>query len=338
MNIKLIGHTPDEDLIFTQNNPWKKFYDEFIKNNFRVVTGNVKSNNFEYLVVNAHSPKSLKKAKNLKLDKSRLIMIYWEPSVTAPNLHSYKIRSQYGIVYTPSKLWTKNLTGEYFSWPQGKINRKVESFKVWNQRQNKAFIIASNKFSAVKGQNYTLRRSTNLLRDYDGQSMVDIYGSNWNRGFHYNLFQYLRQLNRTPLKNLDKKSWHNLARIQKNYYGAPSNKQIVGSRYKINLVIENSAEYVSEKLFEAHGTQNIVVYVGADLKSEGINPKIAIQCEGQISKLRKTLNELACLSPKQQYSIMCEQNKVAQKEAINRDSQVVLKNLAKSIISKINEK
>ena len=335
MKIKLIGHTPDQDLVVENNNPWQGFKKELLKNNFEIVSGDLEENLFDALIVNSHSPKALKRASQLNIKKENIFLIYWEPSVTNPKIHMDKVRKLYGNIYTPSTEWKKRLGGEYFFWPQGKIVGNLQSLDTWKKRKNKVVMILANKHSASKGQNYSLRRTTDQIKDNFGNYLVDLYGQNWNRGMRFDLIKYFAQLIRTPIKQIDIFSGFSLGKKQKNYYGYTKEKNKISSKYKINLIIENSAEYVSEKLFEAHMSQNIVVYVGASLESESINDKIAIQCESNINELSKLINHLLSLPDKDQYKIMKLQWQIAKIESRKRFNELVLRNLANSILKKI---
>lgn len=333
MKVKVIGHLPEKDLVVGEKNPWLNFFNEFKEMKYEVVSGDLINSKIDLLIVNSHSPKTLKKAKKLGINKKNIIMIYWEPFVSYPKIHSARIRSKYGSVYTPSKLWSLKLDGEYFFWPQAPILKRNQKFVDWKKRKNKSTMILSNKFSAAKGQNYTLRRNTDLLKDLRGNYLVDLFGQQWNLGFIYDLRHFVGQLLQTPINKIDLHSWKQIGKKQKNYLGPTFNKHITGSEYRIVLVIENCNEYISEKLFEAHLSQAIVVYIGADLKSEGINPEIAIQCEPKIESIQKLIEHLINLKSEEQYDIMKKQHLIAHQESLVRNHNLVLSNLGKAIVA-----
>ena len=196
-------------------------------------------------------------------------------------------------------------------------------------------MILANKFSASRGQNYTLRRNTDLIKDRSGNYLVDLFGGNWNKGKIYDFRHFFGQFIRTPKKSLDLLSWTSLGKKQLNFLGHAPLKTKTASKYRINLVIENSSEYVSEKLFEAHLSQNIVIYVGANLKFEGINHNLAIQCEPNVDELTSHINYLVNLPVENQYKIMKKQWQIAKNESKKRFNELVLRNLANSIVKNI---
>jgi len=335
MKIKLIGHTPDQDMKVERDNPWQTFIEELTDNGFEIVYGEVENNYFDILIVNSHSPRSLKRASELNVKKSNIFMIYWEPSVSYPKIHSEKVRNLYGNAYTPSRVWKNKLNGHYFFWPQVKIDGELQTLNKWSKRKNKSVMILANKFSASRGQNYTLRRNTDLIKDKSGNYLVDLFGGNWNKGKIYDFRHFFGQFIRTPKKSLDLLSWTSLGKKQLNFLGHAPLKTKTASKYRINLVIENSSEYVSEKLFEAHVSQNIVIYVGANLKFEGINHNLAIQCEPNVDELTSQINYLVNLPVENQYKIMKRQWQIAKNESKKRFNELVLRNLANSIVKNI---
>ena len=337
MKVRIIGHIPDEDFLTTNSKPWSLFF-RTLKKRHEIVTSKNRNLKYDCLIVNSHSPKALKLAQQLCIPKSKILMIYWEPSVSYPKLHSKKIRNQYGRVYTPSKYWSKQMGGTYFNWPQVLLKDKYVNFKNWQSRKNKAVMILANKFSAVRGQNYSLRRKTWKIKDSDGNFAVDLYGASWNKGVYYDFLQFFGALRRTRFSDLDFSSWMYLGKMQKNYLGPKKNKKVAAEKYRINLVIENSSEYVSEKLFEAHLSQNIVIYVGANLASEGINPGIAIEVPPKISAIRDAIMQIQSLPPKEQFKLMKQQQFIARKESKTRFNELVLANLARTISKDLSKK
>ena len=98
-----------------------------------------------------------------------------------------------------------------------------------------------------------------------------------------------------------------------------------------------SAEYVSEKLFEAHLSQNIVIYVGANLAKEGINPGIAIEVSPKIRAIKDAIRQIQYLHPKDQYKLMKKQQAIARRESKKRFNEKVLANLAKTISKDLSQ-
>jgi hypothetical protein len=77
-----------------------------------------------------------------------------------------------------------------------------------------------------------------------------------------------------------------------NYYGPTENKIETMGHYKYSLVIENSHEYVSEKLIDAILAKTVPLYIGANLEKLNIPPNIAYTCEAQIDSVAEAMERL----------------------------------------------
>jgi hypothetical protein len=122
-----------------------------------------------------------------------------------------------------------------------------------------------------------------------------------------------------------------------NYLGPITDKSSTQSEYKISLVVENSADYISEKIFDALSSQNIVVYVGAEISKFGLNQNMVVQVEENAELVCEILASLLTLPPKVQYKKMCEQQLEYHKIKANWNNKNVLKKLANSINTELTK-
>ena len=100
---------------------------------------------------------------------------------------------------------------------------------------------------------------------------------------------------------LKKYAWQvNLLRIKgikyyfrhyNNYLGEVLDKRSVLSMYKYCLVIENSSDYLSEKLFDALLSGCIPIYVGPDLANFEIPGNLFLQAEPNLNDIKFKINE-----------------------------------------------
>ena len=73
------------------------------------------------------------------------------------------------------------------------------------------------------------------------------------------------------------------------------------------LIIENSKNYISEKLFESLDCQCIVLYVGANLNKK-LHKDIAIQSNADLFSISEKLAQMLNLSNREQLLLMKKQH------------------------------
>jgi hypothetical protein len=69
--------------------------------------------------------------------------------------------------------------------------------------------------------------------------------------------------------------------------GPVADKLQTASNYKFALVIENSGDYMSEKLFDALFSGCLPIYVGAPVETYGIPKNLVIQAGPSIGEIRQ---------------------------------------------------
>jgi hypothetical protein len=119
------------------------------------------------------------------------------------------------------------------------------------------------------------------------------------------------------------------------YQGESKSKFTTLESYKISIVIENHNSYISEKIFDSLNSGCITIYVGPNLVDYGLNKNIAIQSDADSILL--SLGKIMGLNNKKLLEIHKMQSYYMKKVAKNWNSEIVLKNLAKSIRSEIEK-
>jgi hypothetical protein len=145
-----------------------------------------------------------------------------------------------------------------------------------------AVMVASNHLSFVKGELYSLRRicAHRLVE-------LQVFGRGWNHNSKnrikivlINFKDLVTYRKKVSIKSL--KFWF---KKYKKSVDAPSDKLSIISQFKICLVIENSQEFLSEKLFDSFFAQCIPVYVGPDVNKFGIPESLVVQCKPNLSSV-----------------------------------------------------
>ncbi len=149
------------------------------------------------------------------------------------------------------------------------------------ERLNSAVMVASNKFSFIGGEHYSLRRiCAARLAD------LDVYGREWNMGIQRKFLRLAFELVIALTSGLkwrfrQKGLFSKPARMM----GAIQDKLGTMARYKVALVIENSNEFISEKLFDAFLAGCIPVFVGPKLQQWDIPSELTYIAEPNIESI-----------------------------------------------------
>lgn len=272
------------DFHFFDGSPWLEFKKEMNSQGFEIV---LLDENPEFVVVLNHKrwPKCFKN----RLVKKHVLVVF-EPEVVSPINYAKKIRSKYSYVYLPSPMWKVSDNERIFNWPQTSILSVGNSISRVN-RQNRFVMILGNHFSVAKSELYSLRREIAVQK----KVLLDVYGPNWSTSIFVNYLRTFNSLKRFfaagnfSLKT-PSKIWFRREMI--NYCGVTENKFETYQNYRFALVIENSPDYVSEKLIDAIIAGTIPVYVGPRLFDFGFPSNIALEVEGNCNAIVKGMNLL----------------------------------------------
>lgn len=230
----------------------------------------------EAFVAIGHQPQRVTGLQMSRVARGRRILVVMEPRVTTPGLYTRGTLATYGKIFAGSPLWAEELRSEAFIWPQNVDLNPLETHNDFD-----ATMIYSNKRSAVRGSMYGLRRD--VIREGQMQGMaIAVAGPGWSAPPSDNLRAGLRAVSKSLLAGappnlreaLSKAVWK-----PDHALGIAAVKSDVLQRARCSIVIENSADYVSEKLFDVirHGVA--AIYVGPRLDTFGIPEDVAITAE-----------------------------------------------------------
>jgi hypothetical protein len=119
----------------------------------------------------------------------------------------------------------------------------------------------------------------------------------------------------------------------RNFRGLSEDKFKTMENYSISVVIENSADYVSEKLFDSISSGAITIYVGPDLEKYGISGDSAIQTEASAEEVIKVVRNLQSKTINDQREIARKQYNSLLNTADDWECNFVLTKLAHDINS-----
>lgn len=221
--------------------------------------------------------------------KSNSLLIRTEPSIVLPQNFRKSTSHLFGETLTlggdPSG------GADSLPWPQV-WPEEEQSPKEGTPRLDKIVSINGNKLSLISGELYSLRRRCL-------QKLPDLvfFGKDWDLRFPNRLETALKSffftlISLKPPKLSALGSW--FSRYPK-WGGAVADKRKVMSDYKYALVIENSQEYMSEKLFDAFFAGCIPIYVGPLVSKYGIPKELVIQADPDLESIRSAIESARSL-------------------------------------------
>lgn len=213
--------------------------------------------------------------------KSKSVLLRFEPRAVFPSQYRSSTENLYGHIIT---FGDNSSSGDKrFPWPyyfnenpldpekwaperEDEISRIVSNFDCrlenWKGRNILVSLIASNKVSPVRNNNYALRRKLALEIP---ESSLQVFGYLWDSSIHEKIRHRLEVL-RFSLRN---RAAPNVIEIYGNLFRRyPASKGPIDDKHKIirdskfSLVIENDSNYVSEKLIDALLGGSIPIYIG----------------------------------------------------------------------------
>lgn len=239
--------------------------------------------NPDVLVCVDYSRSVLSSVRSAKERGIKTVLISCEPSVVIPQNSKRRITRLFDKVVLVGRPGSHVL-----KWPQ--------SWRTLNEnsdRLGKAILVNSDKWSFISGQLYWLRAA--LWRSV---KYLDVAGNGWNKSFGvrlgHRLFELLRTLCNLCVPNFDG-GFYCLSKPE-NFVGTPEDKIALMANYRVALVIENSLEYLSEKLFDAWFAGCIPVYVGAPVEHFGLPPNLVLQSEARPKSVRHAMDQALSMS------------------------------------------
>ena len=334
MRIRVTGHSGEDCFPFGTGGPWKKFVDVLLEGGHEICEMDL-NQPADALIANSHSRKFIEYCEQHNIPKERRILVLWEPYVVETTRYKEDVLENYGHVFAPSIIWAKTINATSFKWPQDAVEPTPKVFELWSARENSCVMLQGNKFSARKGELYSLRRKVlRNVRTHD----LSLYGTNWNRGFGFDWWHWSRSALNSRVKDLKLGSGFGIGRKYKNYIGPVEDKQETLRKFKISVVIENSPDFVSEKLFDSVRAGCVTIYVGPSLREFGIPATAAIEMMPNAKQIAAAIRALQAQPEFALEEIAKNQNKSLQVISPEWENNVVLQKLAQEMIVRFSIK
>jgi len=215
--------------------------------------------------------------KDSQFPKEKSLLIRVEPRPILPDNFDSEFVNSFKFLFDLGRTGTQSTA--CFPWPQ-----KWRQLDTSLKRIDSAVIIAGNKLSLIRGELYSLRREAlHQIQD------IHLYGTEWDISL-YRKLRILASEIRKILRMREKTSHRALKywfRKAPNWKGAIENKHKYLARYRYSVVIENSQEFLTEKLFDAFFSGTIPIYVGPDISRFKIPEDLVIQVSPTLDAIRK---------------------------------------------------
>ncbi|MFC5503408.1 hypothetical protein ACFPJ4_14260 [Lysinimonas soli] len=212
-----------------------------------------------------------------RVPRHRRQLIVFEPRVVLPDNYWVSVRAQYGdVLSVGAESATPGMV--IIPWPQH--DWRAHPTPAGEHVAGTSVLVNSNKISMISGSLYGLRRD--VIRAFDRDDLpLTLAGSNWSRRGARVQIENARALAYAIVKRerIDPGEWSSRLPLggSVNNVGIVADKQAVLAEHEFAVVIENSANYVSEKLFDAVMAGCVPLYVGPPLQHMGIPDDVAIQ-------------------------------------------------------------
>jgi len=205
---------------------------------------------------------------NGKLRRLRRFAINTEPTIVLPHLNWRIWRRLFTQIF-----WLGHVSRAEGFYPRP--YQFPDEFRIPDveAREPSVVFVNANKMSMTSGELYTLRRQV-----LSANPNIHVYGPGWSDPRSVRALRVVKEsliALQTParFKLRVSKLWLRPSR----YHGVANDKIRATARYKVALVIENSFELVTEKIFDAWLAGCIPVYVGPNLTELGLPEHLLLQ-------------------------------------------------------------
>ena len=208
----------------------------------------------------------------------RRVLAVFEPRVVIPSNYHRGTHREYGTVISMTPALRVGAEPGFLPWPQRDWRARPPG--VAARVPGMTALINANKISVIHGSLYGLRRRVIEAFASEGQQLT-LAGSNWLRRGRPVLVENLRALAYAML-NRERVSVSEFAHALRlsssiDHAGIVEDKDgvLLGSEFAV--VIENDANYISEKLFDAIICGCVPLFFGPDLEQFGIPKGVVLR-------------------------------------------------------------
>ena len=220
--------------------------------------------------------------RKLQRRKVFAVLVKSEPTVVIPEHSRARLNRKFNLVI---ELGRDPGTGS-LPFPQSFDTTHFQN----SSRIESCVALSANKLSFISGEHYSFR-----AKCYSALQRLDVFGPGWDNSRSETFVQLLKELLRTVILRptaLHLAPFRSAFLKPRVYRGIAQDKLEVLSKYKATLVVENSSEYMSEKLLDALMAGTIPVYVGPSPGSYGIPEGLVKTCNATLGDVRMAIEDV----------------------------------------------
>lgn len=282
---------PPRGVTFQGNSPWMSLLSGLRSTGHEVAGFGAAGAGGDAVVTMNDQPAARHLMEELNVPASRAALVVLEPRVTAPTMYTASALALYGHRFAPSPLWARQLDAETFPWPQA-TPTPPDADVNWKFR---ATMINAEKRSAIRGSLYGLRREVIRTCDSRGISLA-VFGPGWDSSSRRRAGEGTKAIARALRARQRLHIQEALGALSirpAHAMGTIARKSSAFSVAPTAIVIENSRDYVSEKLFDAISAGVAPIYVGPPLQLFGIPSGLAVECDPHPSEIVQAISDMS---------------------------------------------
>ena len=328
-----IGVYPLTGASSLQEGPWAHFIAGLEDGGHSVVDARQGVVPADALVV-FNRPRSMKRSLGRwRVPRQRRVLIMMEPAVSQPALHSHSYLRLFGSIFAASREWAAKEGAIPFLWPQD-----ISSATVAAPVTADVAMLCANKRSAMPTSLYGLRRG--VIRELQAQQGgLALFGSGWNESSVNYLAQAARSVLKTTIAHKAPSLREAFGRVTVTpgtARGFIADKSTGVASAPVSVVIENSPDYVSEKLVDVIRVGRIPVYVGPNLDEYLIPSEVAIVAEPSVRSIMASIRR-ACSDTGTEAQLLGAEW-LASPQAALHESSTVLRGLGRDVGQALRDK
>jgi hypothetical protein len=218
------------------------------------------------------------------------VLILWEPRSVVPWTYKNEYLKKFQLIIPISPWRADNLGLKNWILHPVKLN---QDFRANTERSKTVVMINSAKFSAHRNSLYGFRRKISRAL-FEEKIDYELKGMNWKmskvKELRERIWAVRKELQSKNIPSL-KEAFSGFFYKYPEYKGEVTDKIIALSEYRYSIIIENEADFISEKLIDSILAKTVPIYIGPSLEKLAFLSRCVYQCEPEVQNILKILKD-----------------------------------------------